>query len=395
MDGKPSLVFRIRACVNAISRKMLKSEALRKLMVVKYYSICVKTQNLKRKKACPTADELLSWRSTMKVKVEYSNEVYRGNVFYGVGSALKEYCSECKPIAACIEHGLYFADYVNESEMESSELPALVTFGEERYKAIRRRSIVPVCEIGPYIAYAEPYLDNYEYAKAKQKLGKTLLVFPSHSIETAERRFCVDEFISEIDALREKGSFDTVLVSLYYRDIINGDAFAYEKAGFVVVTSGYREDSNFMRRQRSLINLADYTCSNTVGTHIGYCVYLGKRHLLIESAERSCYSGVPLRERRMVGFGETSDNQNREIWSAFSAVTGEITKEQQRICEKYWGLSKVKTREEIKYLFKILEKAAKAKPKMRQDNLRRLLIDSNGGSKFCDLIHIDGGSVDA
>ena len=65
---------------------------------------------------------------------------------------------------------------------------------------------------------------------------------------------------------------------LYYQDILNGDAAIFEDAGFVVVTCGYREDCHFLERQRTLIKLADFTMSNSIGTHVGYCVYMGKPH---------------------------------------------------------------------------------------------------------------------
>ena len=52
-----------------------------------------------------------------------------------------------------------------------------ITFSPARLEHIRAVSDVPVAMVGPYIAYAPDYLDEIEMEKARDELGKTLLVF--------------------------------------------------------------------------------------------------------------------------------------------------------------------------------------------------------------------------
>ena len=72
----------------------------------------------------------------MASKVSFSKEVYRGNAFYGIGRVLREYCGAPHSLKACVEHGVYFGSYVSNAELERSDLPALVTFGDARFNHI-------------------------------------------------------------------------------------------------------------------------------------------------------------------------------------------------------------------------------------------------------------------
>ena len=141
--------------------------------------------------------------------------------------------------------------------------------------------------------------------------------------------------------------FDTVLISLYYADI--GKAKLYEQYGFKVVTSGHENDANFVPRQRTLIELADYTMSNSVGTQIGYCVYLNKPHYVYKQ-----------KVYQVKGFSSKMEEEQRtesvlqaeiqEIESVFSNDTDHITQEQRELVDKFWGVKYIKTPEELKGL---------------------------------------------
>lgn len=52
-----------------------------------------------------------------------------------------------------------------------------------------------------------------------------------------------------------------------------------------MTTAGHQLDINFLNRLKTIILLSDYTCSNSIGTHTGYCVYLGKPHLVINPVQ--------------------------------------------------------------------------------------------------------------
>lgn len=375
-----------RSGVNRFSRSVIRSEAHRKKLVMYYYAKRVALGNLSRTASSRDAVELLSWRATMASKVSFSKEVYRGNALYGIGRVLREYCGAPHPLKACVEHGVYFGNYVSDAELEGSDLPALVTFGDARFNHIRSVSTVPVCRIGPYIAYARGFLDARRIAETRAKLGKTLLVFPSHSIDFVGKRFDVDDFIAEIERVKSRMQVKTVLVSLYYRDALDGAASAYEDAGFVVVTNGYREDEAFLDRLKTFIELSDFTMSNSVGTHVGYSVYLGKPHYLYE---QSCVQVAATKTDAAEyenDYAESSRVEKSDVSRAFSHCSETITSEQWEVCEKYWGLSHVLQKEEMRVLFDACERAFESRPSDRQRALARAVMKSEDGSTVKNLI---------
>ena len=66
--------------------------------------------------------------------------------------------------------------------------------------------------------------------------------------------------------------YDTVLISMIGYDIQQGFDKKYRNKGYRIVSSGTRNDPYFLNRQRDLMELADMTISNNIGTHIGYSI---------------------------------------------------------------------------------------------------------------------------
>lgn len=331
-------------------------------MVAAYYSARTRVGNLGKNKPSYSAEELLSWRQTMRLKIDYAKEIYRGNSFYGAGAAMREYAGFPFPIKACIEHGLYLGDYVNPVECGDSGLPAVVTFGPSRVRHIREKSNKPVLAVGPYIAYVNGYLNGEETERAKRVVGKTLLSFPSHSIDYVEKVFDVSNYIDHLKARKLAEGFDTVLVSLYFSDLLRGAAEPYEREGFTVVTCGYREDSHFLRRLRTLICLADKTSSNSMGTHIGYCAFLEKPHHVYKQTYKTVGATCMDTENGLsASVDDAFMEESSEITEAFSDQTGVITKRQLEVCKKYWGFGCVKTPAQLSDYFAVLEKSFRDK----------------------------------
>ena len=309
-------------------------ELSRKKIVSMYYATKIGLGNSVRVLPSHNAEELLSWRRTMRLKIDYSAELYRGNSFYGAGRAMREYAGVSLPIKACIEHGLYLGNYINPLECDDSGLPAVITFGPVREGHIHDGSDIPVLTVGPYIAYAKDYLDSAEMLRAKQMLGRTLLAFPSHSIDYVEKKFDTASYIEHLKKRAENEEMDTVLVSLYFSDILSGAADLYEQAGFVVVTCGYREDSFFLSRLKTLITLSDATSSNSMGTHIGYCVYMGKPHQIYQqSYEAVGVTHTDAGDSAATHFVCGGMEESKEIVEAFVIPTESITQQQTEVCD--------------------------------------------------------------
>lgn len=363
---------RVRNFVNQSSRSLLK-ESTRKMLVENFYAAKASKINRNSPVADHMGEDLVDWRKTLSYRIQCSRGVYRGNCFYGAARWMQEYAGTKNSVKACIEHGVYFGNYVNDRELDGSCLPALITYGPARMNHVKDVSKTPVCMVGPYIAYAPDYLSGAEATKIKSKLGRTLLVFPSHSVDRVKVEFEMKGLFDAINRMVNEYGIDTVLISLYYRDLLDGAADPYEALGYTVVSSGYREDSLFLPRQRSLIKLADYTMSNNVGTHVGYCAYLGKPHWVYGQEKRyRAVSAVDASEFDNP-YVDLQAKEKGEVEQAFAKLSEEVTNQQRSVCERYWGFGKVKTPSEMSRILSACGEAYIARPDNRQEKMRQII----------------------
>ena len=260
------------------------------------------------------------------------NECY-GNL-WAVKNAVKDkFCPDCM-----IEHGIMFSGYLIEDECTIPSINTIYTYSKFRKSVILdhfgvnfNKDIIP---IGPYILYVDNFKSQRRLRKLKKKLGKVLLVLPSHSTLGHKIEYDENEFLHEVEEVSK--DYDTVLVSLFWADIRYGRDQMYLKKGYKVVCSGTRSDRWFLRRQRDLFELADFSMSNEVGTHVGYLIALGCPHYIFRQkiTERDDSSNRK--------FDYHSNNKDYNIIkTAFSSKKAVVTEEQKRIVDYYWGLSSV------------------------------------------------------
>lgn len=274
---------------------------------------------------------------------------YPENNLYGMSYVLGEYIdskeNHVKNLDSYIEHGLFFGNYVNRfSYLYKSR--NIITFGDYRKEILlqdenineRGKSILP---IGPYILYAQSILPKDKITRVKRSLGKTLLVFPTHSIANVTTDFDNDEFVQEIESIRRKNNFDTVIISLYWKDIIDKPELCeeYIKFGYKITCSGHKHDIYFLNRQRSIIELSDMTMSNEVGTHVGYCVSLGKPHYVYSQdvSYKEGLENVLKAEKTSLEDYKSQQDAKDIVKKAFSIYSEFITDEQRKVISYYWG----------------------------------------------------------
>ena len=299
-------------------------------------------------------EELFDYNKIISARQNFwTNEYDYGNTFYGIAHILKKYSNYKKRIRACIEHGVYFGDTVFDFEAINSGMNGLITFGSSRVKHLLPVATVPVIPIGPYIHYAQSLLDENEIKKIKKKNGKTLLVFPTHSIDRVEMLFDFDGFDSEIQSVVKSKNIQHVMVCLFYKDINIGRDKYYIKKGYQVVCNGYRCDPMFLQRLKTFILLSDYTMSNDVGTHVGYCVYLDKPHYVY--SQKLSYDAYTTNDMENIMQSDSVRSETQEIRDGFSVVSDNITPRQKEICNKYWGFDYIKTKKEMNKILKQFE----------------------------------------
>ena len=276
----------------------------------------------------------------------YPEEKMRDSNYYGYAKAIKEY-ARINIINAALEHGLYLGDRISTAEGYRTTR-SVIAMSQNRVDSFKFHGVnKPIIAIGPYIHYAEPLLNEYEFNSMKKELGKVLLVMPVHAAKGTSVDYNHKILLDFIDTIRHE--YDTVMVCIHFRDVLNNpDCVSdYENKGYRIVCAGNEYDYNFVRRLKSIILLSDYVLSNSHGTNTGFCLYLGKPQTIVYDKNLVKKHNSYTEEVKKI-----RDAQVKEIEGAFTEYSPEITDEQRAIIDKYWGLSLIKSPEELREALK-------------------------------------------
>lgn len=239
-----------------------------------------------------------------------------------------------------IEHGSFLGNYIPKHNYFSIT-KRIITFSKYRKDANYPTRKQITC-VGPYIKYAQSLLNIEQTRILKDQLGKVLLVFPSHSIDAVHAKFDINDFINFILIKKKKYRFDTVVICLYWKDIELGLDKYYLENEFKIVTAGHTYDYYFLDRLKTIIDISDFTISNDIGTHLGYCVTMNKPHFIYVSNiryEADIHNFDSIRELEIIKDfqKETLQIQKKQIIDNFSQWSVEVTSEQKACVEYYWG----------------------------------------------------------
>lgn len=259
------------------------------------------------------------------------------NDCYGVATVLKKYAGINNAVRFnfVMEHGAYMIKnyaYVRDIMYNAP----IVTFGEARKKVLEQEWEKTAYTVGPYIAYAEDYYSKEKCLEIKNKYGKILLVFPTHSSEMTITEYSFKDLMSEIERVKCEKGFDTIMLCLHWIDIARGFEKEYVKAGYLVVCAGRGEDEAFLSRLKTIINLSDGVMLNDVGTSLAYALYFGKH----------CYI-----YRQKVVYGDIAYPMSDEYYkllNAFGRDDFRLTDEQLELCDYIYGFRDVKKKDELK-----------------------------------------------
>ncbi len=336
-------------------REILKKQAdsvigrgrLQKRMVVLYYNMKAILDLRKPSHYVLDYQKIISGKRHF-----FIDEFYRANGFYGIGHVIRRYSGYRKKINACIEHGMYWGDYYLEFEAKNSGLNGMITFGKGRRSVLEKEADVPVYTIGPYINYAKCLLSEKEQDKLKKEWGDTLLIFPTHSVENLQADFDENSFLEWIESFRKEHRYQTVLICLYYKDILLGRDQKYKEKGYKIVTAGYLYDPLFLDRLNTFLELADYTLSNFVGTHLCYCVAKGKGHTIYnQEVSLNAFVSDEKTDYPQDSTGEL-ERKLKDIFSDYEKVP---LKRQEEIIDFWCGMGETKSRTELLEILESLE----------------------------------------
>jgi hypothetical protein len=274
-----------------------------------------------------------------------TRELYLWNEFHGNAAVIKKYSqlpSEYK-IKAVIEHAPKINDDCVEDELVAP-LPAILYPSKRRYTILQKSTNKQLYQIGPTIAYAPDYYDKNQHQEEKKRLGKTLLVFPTHSATWSKAKYDIHSFCKRIKDIGK--DFKTIRICVYWMDIILYQTHKiYEKYGFECVTAGHLLDPLFLSHLRSIIKSADLAISNNYGSQVLYSVFLGVPHYFFK--DESIQYTVPKghKERQENFFYNNPDGQ--KIYKAFKTLKNDITQEQNDLVDYYLGTNAVKSVKEM------------------------------------------------
>ena len=264
------------------------------------------------------------------------------NESYRHATILKKYAGieQSRILNLAIEHGVaWYENFVFIHDI-LYHVPLIIreTFRKEYLEEVWKKEVYIV---GPYIAYAESFYSEEKLRQEKEKNGKTLLVFPTHSTAVTSEQFDEDGFVKEIERL--KTGFDTVMVCLYYIDAQKGKAALYQKKGYKVVCAGVGTDVLFLSRLRTIIELSDAVMQNNAGSNLSYAVYFNK----------PCYIYNPvtnaknLQSYHNLRYAKLHESTKRLI-QLFSTDDFILTEEQKQFCSELFGFDQVKSKEEMR-----------------------------------------------
>lgn len=262
------------------------------------------------------------------------------NNLYGSGKLLN--LIGMNPDKYVLEHGFIFGSFVSEFKIKSWA-KNLVTFSDYRKNFLLSKTNKKVICVGPYIHYFHSLVQEDKLQNLKKELGSVLLVFPSHSLSDIDVEYNKKEFKDKIIDL--SNSYDTVLICLYWADILKGDVLNdYQNKKFKIVTAGHIYDTYFLNRLRSIFDLCDHVFSNSVGTHVGYAIYLNKPIYLINQNIK--YKSNNSKSKGLTQRNDedhlSKDSIINEVYSLFNKNTKQITSKQYSFISKLFGFEHIK-----------------------------------------------------
>ena len=271
------------------------------------------------------------------------------NLSYAHAYHLKKYAGIdiYTPLNCTMEHSVCGYGGFHHQEI-IHDVPFVLTYSSYRSNHMFKDYGKRAMPIGPFIHYVDEYYDKERVEKQKKERGKTLLVFPAHSLAQVKTNYDGGAFIERIK--RIASNYMRVLVCLSINDLQPDLVNSFIGEGWEVVTAGYALSRGFLPRLKSIIELSDAVVANIYTTGLVYSIYMGKpvylynQKIEIEVVKRRVYE----------------PKVHMELYDEFIKVTDDPLfssyNKQWEWGLKYAGFNEIKTRSELRV---ILEQAVR------------------------------------
>ncbi|HWV86431.1 MAG TPA: hypothetical protein VNZ62_13365 [Capillimicrobium sp.] len=262
-------------------------------------------------------------------------ERHEPNAYYGHDAVLKRYLGRpgWRPLPAAVEHSVYVSGYIWDVEADTPLRTILCSTPERAARYVERDpdAAAPV-PIGPVTAYMPP-------PPPPPASGGALLAFPAHSTHLLESQFDVDEFIGQLESVRQ--GFDTVRVCLYWKDVLLGRDAPYRAAGYTCVTAGHIYDAGFLFRLRDIFAGARGVVANEVGSPVLYSVLWDRPVWVTEQKVRREAASAEIIAREQVS-DQQWEGETATLRALFAEPSWELTDEQRDHLRWFTGIPSVR-----------------------------------------------------
>ena len=180
----------------------------------------------------------------------------------------------------------------------------------------------------------------------KKRLGKTLVVFPCHSTDIGSVTSDQELYLKKINSIARR--FDTVLVNAFWWNVDDELIHRFESEGYTIVSAGFRDDINFIRRLRTILELADLVVGDSIGTHVGYALALDRPYKFIDV---DTSSSVEASSKDAQYYSQTISRQI-EMSKLFMDDDFDFDFVK-RETDYYWGFSHLKDKESLRQIGEI------------------------------------------
>lgn len=278
---------------------------------------------------------------------------YSGNInwdnahIYGIWKDLFGLYSKCIYDSPAIEHGLILYNSIL-SDVRYTARMGCATFGEFRKSIIQKQYNIPVFCVGPYIHYADEFYGAQQANEYRNRFGKTLLVFPMHSIKETEISVNQENFLKKIKSIA--CDYNTVLVNTYWWNINDKLIKRLKSEGYRIISCGLREDEDFLSRLKSYLLMSDLVIGDGIGTHIGYAVQVGTPFSYVE-----CDSKITSFECKQIEKNRSFMEENCSIIKKAFIGSESIGERERKICDYFWGSRCIKSEDQLKKIVEITE----------------------------------------
>ena len=269
----------------------------------------------------------------------------RENILYGLFEELCDFagCNNTLYSSPAIAHGVW----AHEGDPVRLHFQNLIEMGDLAKSSIHQESMSCLCfVVGAYTYYAKSFYDCQTFENYKNSLGRNLLVFPAHSVYDNTVLYDEREFVNF--ALEEAKAFDSITISAHHHDYNKDIIKLFRACGANIVSSGFQWDPSFIQRLKTIISASDAVLTNGFGTHIFYCLALGKP-VKYFSQELDFDT---LDDKKF--YLDRAHNRNAiKLLQALSTKEYNITPNQMMLCEPYGGFTHFKTKEEMAAIFNL------------------------------------------